>query len=291
MTNVLVLGASGMLGSMVVDVLSQDPDIALTGTYRRTFDALRPSENPSLFADQNWIINCIGITKPLIHDDNPAEVETAIAVNSALPHQLGKIAAAHGARVLQIATDCVYSGAKGDYVEQDPHDALDVYGKTKSLGEAYLPSMSHLRCSIIGPEPKDFKSLLEWFRRQPASAQLNGFTNHRWNGLTTLHFARICLGIIRNNIQLPHLTHVVPSGSMTKAQMLIEFKAAFDRCDIHVREMEASTLIDRTLATTKSSLNDSLWKAAGYEQPPSIREMIEELGDYDYRSSTVHTSQ
>ena len=66
-----------------------------------------------------------------------------------------------GARVLQIATDCVYSGAQGAYVETDLHDALDVYGKTKSLGECQEPNVYHLRCSIIGPEPKDFKFLIE----------------------------------------------------------------------------------------------------------------------------------
>ena len=184
--------------------------------------------------------------------------------------------------MLQIATDCVYSGAKGAYTESDLHDALDVYGKTKSLGETYLPSVSHLRCSIIGPEPKDFKFLIEWFRRQPNGAQVNGFTNHLWNGVTTLHFARVCEGVICKNIALPHLQHLVPAESETKSEMLRDFAEAYARPDIIIRDVEAKTVIDRTLSTSNIELNDALWRAAGYDQPPTVRQMIHELGAFDY---------
>ena len=289
-----------MLGSMLVDVLSSDPELAVTATVRTTalaesfranyprvrwtvFDGRRPDSGASVFRGQAWIVNAIGITKPLIRDDNPEEIETAIAINSVLPQELGRRAADLGATVLQIATDCVYSGAKGGYVETDAHDALDVYGKTRSLGETYLPSVRHLRCSIIGPEPKDFKFLIEWFRRQPRGAQVNGFVNHRWNGVTTLHFARFCLGVIRERIDLPHLQHVLPSGGVTKAEMLHDFARAFDRGDIAVRQVEAKTVIDRTLSTRDASRNVALWRAAGYELPPTVGEMIAELGRYDNR--------
>jgi dTDP-4-dehydrorhamnose reductase len=285
---------------MVVDVLSRDPEMAVTATVRTSvlaesfqtlypnvrwtiFDGLRSDSSAPVLSGQAWIVNAIGITKPLIRDDNPGEIETAIAINSVLPNEMGRRAVETGATVLQIATDCVYSGAKGAYVETDPHDALDVYGKSKSLGETYLPSVRHLRCSIIGPEPKDFKFLIEWFRRQPRGAQVNGFLNHRWNGVTTLHFARLCLGVIRQCTDLPRLQHVLPSGDVTKAEMLLEFARAYDRSDIKIKHVEAQTVIDRTLATRDASMNEALWRAAGYKRPPSVGEMIAELGRYDYR--------
>src|SRR5215471_4727311 len=245
MKNVLVLGGSGMLGSMVVDYLSKQDGIAITATVRsadlrttmaekypracwNVVDFAAGDTDSDLFK-QDWVVNAIGITKPLIRDDNAAEIMRAIEINSRLPHRVGKEAEAHGARVLQIATDCVYSGAKGRYTETDPHDALDVYGKTKSLGECFLSSTQHLRCSIIGPEPKDFKFLIEWFRRQPSGAPVNGFTNHHWNGVTTLHFAKICHGFITADLPLTHLQHVVPTGLVTKAQMLRDFARAYGR--------------------------------------------------------------
>jgi dTDP-4-dehydrorhamnose reductase len=293
-----------MLGSMIVEVLSREGDISVTATARSSalaarFQALYPQTRwtefkfdvdrllipDSLLPGHDWIINAIGITKPLIHEDDAAEIGAAIGVNSLLPHRLGQMAQSAGARVLQIATDCVYSGAKGGYVEGDAHDALDVYGKTKSLGETYLQPVHHLRCSIIGPEAKEFKFLVEWFRRQPHAAQVSGFVNHRWNGVTTLHFARLCLGIIRSGLPLAHAQHVIPAGTLTKAEMLKAFGRAFDRQDIMVRDVEAKTIVDRTLGTDNHLLNAALWKAAGYPQPPAVADMILELAQYGYRAA------
>jgi dTDP-4-dehydrorhamnose reductase len=304
MKKILVLGGSGMLGSMITDVLSREGGLAVTATTRNSilgtrlrslypevrwiefpFDEAALTLSPSLLEGQDWVLNAVGITKPLIHDDNPREIAIALAVNAVLPQRIGEAAAAAGAKVLQIATDCVYSGAKGQYVESDVHDALDVYGKTKSLGETFLPDVYHLRCSIIGPEPKDFKFLVEWFRRQPAGAQLKGFVNHHWNGVTTLHFAKICLGVIQSGLALPHLQHLIPSEPMTKAAMLRTFAASFHRPDLGITDTEAQTVVDRTLQTSNPGLNSALWNAAGWSEPPTVEQMIREMAIYPYRAA------
>jgi dTDP-4-dehydrorhamnose reductase len=301
MKNILVLGASGMLGSMVIDYLFRKGTFRLTGTARSAilldkFQRLYPSVKWVLFdygnqtreqafealGRQDWIINAIGITKPLIKDNNPAQVENAVLINSLLPHDLGRYAASISSRVIQIATDCVYSGVQGLYAEDAPHDALDVYGKTKSVGETWHPNVSHLRCSIIGPEPKDFKFLIEWFRRQSDGATVNGFTNHTWNGITTLHFAKICDGIIAEDIQLDHLQHVIPNGTITKARMLRDFAETYHRNDLVINDIEAETVVDRTLATNYPQQNLTLWKGAGYTTIPTVSNMIAELGSYPY---------
>jgi dTDP-4-dehydrorhamnose reductase len=301
MKSVLVLGGTGMLGSMVADELARRTDLRVTATWRAAGGSSHPVAIPGVewvpfdAADSNldetllacghhqWIINAIGITKPLIRDDNPQQVERALRINALLPHAIARVAEALGARLLQIATDCVYSGAKGAYVETDTQDALDVYGKTKSLGECFSPNVMNLRCSIIGPEPKDFKFLLEWFRSQPAGASVNGFVNHKWNGITTLHFARLCAGIIEGETRLPHLQHVVPAGVISKAEMLREFAAAYGRTDVHINDTVASSVIDRTLSTINPELNLQLWQAAGYVTPPTVPDMIAEVAKYPYR--------
>jgi dTDP-4-dehydrorhamnose reductase len=301
MKSVLVLGGTGMLGSMIVDELSRRPGIRLTATWRpgdgkshptvdsgvkwTAFDAAAPSVDEALLAcgHHQWIINAIGITKPLIRDDNPQQIERALRINSLLPHAIARFAQFDGARILQIATDCVYSGAKGRYVETDTHDALDVYGKTKSLGECYSSNFTNLRCSIIGPEPKDFKFLLEWFRLQSPGSRVNGFVNHKWNGITTLHFARICAGIIETEVPSPHVQHIVPEGIISKAEMLQEFARAYRRPDIDINDTVASSVIDRTLSSANPDLNQQLWMAAGYPSPPSVPQMIAEVAQYPYR--------
>lgn len=293
MTGVVVLGASGMLGSMVTDVLAADESLSVAGTVRsqalaemcrdrapqvewRRFDATADERSLAAALDgADWVINAIGLTKPYVDDDDPFEVERAIHVNAGFPFALARAAEAAGAQVVQIATDCVYSGAAGAYVESSPHDALDVYGKTKSLGEAALPAMHLLRCSIIGPEPKAPAFLLEWVRRQPEGATVTGFTDHLWNGVTTHAFARLCRGLARGGGE-PGLQHVVPAGDVTKAELLVMIARAYGRSDITVVPAEAPYPVDRTLRTEHAETNAALWAAAGYPAPPSVAEMVAE---------------
>ena len=296
---VAVVGASGMLGSMVVEYLAKQPGYQVTAVVRDSkFADWASKKLPEVrFAlggindvtgdidfnsvkGSEWVVNAIGITKPLIKDDNFEQIERAVAVNVVFPHRLARLAAENGAKVIQIATDCVYSGAKGDYTEVDLHDCTDVYGKTKSLGECYMTNVHHLRCSIIGPELKDRKFLLEWFLKQPQNSSVNGFSNHSWNGVTTLHFAKLCKGIVESSLNLSHLQHVIPSGSVTKAEMLESFAKCYGRSDILVKTMEAPMVLARTLRTKNEETNKSLWSAAGYTTPPTVPQMIEELSKF-----------
>ncbi len=297
MKRVLVLGGTGMLGSMVVDHLARLPGLAVTATARtegqaeaagrslasaewRTFDALSAESAAAaeLLAAHDWVVNCIGIIKPFIRDDNAPEVERAVRVNALLPHVLARRA---GGRVLQIATDCVFSGERGGSRESDAHDPVDVYGRTKSLGEVRAPHMHHLRCSVIGPERAAPRSLLGWLLGQPPGATVNGFTNHRWNGVTTLHFARLCGGVIERDLPLPHMVHVIPGDTLTKCELLESAARTHGRSDLVVTPMAAETVVDRTLSTDDEAANRGLWVAAGYAAAPAVEAMLAELAGFE----------
>lgn len=289
---VLVLGGAGMLGSMVVRVFMNEPSFEICATSRRNSTDYLPAQIVTLELDANdatvpelekllagfdWAINCIGVIKNHIHDDNSLEVERAIKINGLFPHHLAKAAKLVGCKVIQIATDCIYSGTKGQYVETDVSDPTDVYGKTKSLGEVKFPGLFNLRCSIIGPEVKDRRSLLEWLLNQPKDSKIHGYTNHYWNGITTLHFAKICKGIIERNLPLPNLAHVVPGDAMTKGQLLQVLAKAFGRNDLEICLHPVANPIDRTLNTLNPALNMEIWEAAGYEVQPTLAKMVNEL--------------
>jgi dTDP-4-dehydrorhamnose reductase len=303
MKKVLILGGSGMLGSMTVDLFSRDSSLDVTATVRsgrikensnayltgvnwelfETGDFIDNSRNYEHLRNFDYIINCIGITKPYCNDNNPREIMNAIEVNSLFPNLLAQMLLDSDTRILQIATDCVYSGKKGNYTETDKHDALDVYGKTKSLGESKYENIYNLRCSIIGPEFDRRAFLIEWFLNQPQNAVLNGYANHDWNGLTTLHFAKICLGIVKNDIDLPNLLHIIPTGTISKYEMLKCFADVFHRKDIDINKFEAPEKIDRTISTVYKNKNMDLWKAAGYVSIPTVKDLISEMAAYDYK--------
>lgn len=252
---ITILGSHGMLGSAVAKEFPQANKL-----NRPMIDATKYDAAPSAETYQGVVINCIGLIKPYC-DDIPA----AIKVNALFPHSLPR-------DTIQIATDCVFSGRNGGhYVEIDDHDATDVYGQTKSLGEA--AHLRNLRCSIIGREEKNHLSLLDWALAQD---EVQGYTNHLWNGITTYHFAKICRGIIDNDLELPPLQHIVPADVVTKAELL-RLIAKYMKPNLVVRETKTPITIDRTLATLNPTRNQQLWQAAGYSQPPTIEEMIAEL--------------
>jgi len=278
MKKIAIFGIDGMLGSAVYKIFNKS-DFSVIGINRNIFDVQYASVNDIKTAvkDSDYIINCIGIIKPYIHDDNPVEVERAIEINALFPYKLFQC----GIKTIQIATDCVFDGVKGNYIETDKHNAHDVYGKTKSLGEVSSENFLNLRCSIIGPEKKNKKSLLEWFLNQPVNAEVNGFLNHQWNGITTFAFAKICKGIIENELWFHGLQHIVPANSMNKSDMLKVFSSVFSRNDIKINEINAEESINRTINTLHIQKNEQLWEVAGYSQIPRIETLIAEMRDYE----------
>jgi len=289
MSTVLILGASGMLGSAVLKEFSNfqgemvattrgDAGLVSDSSVRFVkFDAAIDELDTKFSMPIDFVINCIGVIKPYINDSDRKQTAIAIEINGAFPNRLEAWANKRGAKVIQIATDCVFSGSQGNYIETNKHDALDVYGKSKSMGEAKGVSMMHLRVSIIGPEVDRNSSLLEWVRNQPINAEVPGFTDHLWNGITSMHFAKIARGIIENNSFEAGVFHVLPKDSVTKSELVMLIAKYLGRSDIKVNPTATGANINRTLDTSFPAKNKGFWLGAGYDSPPSIEQMVSEV--------------
>ncbi len=231
------------------------------------------------------VINSLGLIKHHIDDTRSDDRRAAIAVNSQFPYALATLAEEQGFRVIQIVTDCVYSGSTGGYSELSHHDAYDVYGHSKSLGEVPSQQVLNLRCSVIGPELGSHVNLLEWVLSHPSGSTFSGYTDHRWNGITTLAFARIIEGIISSANPLTGTVHVVPADQVDKSELSTMILDAFGRHGITVEPRETGSPVDRTLVTVDPVRNARLWHDAGYESIPRIVEMVRELADLGLNSS------
>lgn len=266
---IVVLGSTGMLGSALGSYLLKEydeqnvylsyrnEDVAY-GLNRFYFDPLTDSLEAITGGD--YIINCIGIIKPFIKPD----LITSIKVNSVFPRELSNYCQEKGYKLIHITTDCVFSGKDGNYDENEPHDCLDDYGKTKSLGEP--DNCMVIRTSIIGEEIHKKASLVEWVKSQKGK-NINGFTNHLWNGITTKEYARVCHKIISNNWFENDLFHVF-SNIVSKYELLHLISDRFN-LDLTINEFEAPSSINRTLSTCKE-LNDKLYI-------PPISEQIQRI--------------
>lgn len=269
---VTVIGANGMLGYAVSEYFKNTGHTVQTLT-RSTFDIANDSfaKFEKLVNDHNSdvIINCAGVIKPMIAK---TKIEDVLKVNAVFPHNLGKFAVDSKRKVFHITTDCVYSGLKGKYDEADMYDATDVYGMSKNAGEP--TNLMTLRTSIIGEEKGEGRSLLAWAMSQRGK-EVNGFTNHNWNGVTTLKIAQVVDDIIKSNQYTPGLFHIHSPDSPTKLELLKMFDQVYE-LNLTIKPTEAKDLCDRTM-TTKHKFAGTFVKETILEQIKNMRKFFMEV--------------
>ena len=298
MKKVLILGATGMLGSQVLDIFLKDKKFKISATYRNKqnlnkllqknkkfyekvkfikFDVENFTDKKlsSITKSNEFIINCIGLIKPYIDEKNK-DYYKATLINIIFPSRLSKFCKKKN-KMFQIATDCVYSGNKKNYNENDLHDAKDIYGKTKSLGEINKKNFFNLRCSIIGEEILHKKSLLEWFKNLEEGSKVTGFLNHEWNGVSTKVFAELLKTIILKKIKLPNLLHIVPKNSVNKYQLLRLFSQRFSRNDVVIKKGKSTLAVNRTLSTINKKINLEIWNKSVYKKILNIKDIVENI--------------
>jgi dTDP-4-dehydrorhamnose reductase len=172
---------------------------------RRGLEQVRPA----------WVVNCIGIIKQL---EESHDAKTSIYVNALFPHVLSEVCGDMSARVIHVSTDCVFSGKRGDYTEDDPSDADDLYGRTKYLGEVQYEHALTLRTSVIGRDLFKNVSLIDWFLSQ-SGGRVKGHTNAIYNGLSTEVLSREVLRVVTEHPRLQGLYHV-SSEKISKYDLL-----------------------------------------------------------------------
>ena len=223
-------------------------------TVKRAFETVRPEV----------VINCIGIVKQDAAARNPL---ASITINSLFPHQVAQACGEIGARLIHLGTDCVFSGAKGNYSESDSSDARDLYGRTKALGEvdeADYEDCLTLRTSMIGRELQSSHGLVEWFLSQRGKT-VRGFKRAVFSGFTTQELAAVITDLIAEQPQLRGVWHVA-AEPINKFDLLLLLKEAF-AVDIEI-EPDETFVCDR-------SLNGERFRQATGFVPRPWPEMIE----------------
>lgn len=289
---VIILGATGMLGSAIYDTLKDEYKLILTVRNKEKaklldnayggvdqhrvveFDVSKvyqdflnkkgnPSEALQSFLGEvgefDYAINAIGITIPFSMENEAL----TLFINGALPHLLSR---EWGKKLIHITTDCVYNGLEGfPYDENSQKTPIDLYGLSKSLGEP--TDCLTIRTSIIGRELEGFTGLLEWFLQQEGQ-EISGFSNHYWNGVTTKQFGEICDQIISEPEKYPGTgLHHVFSSVVSKHEMLLKLREKFGiQCEI---KDNPEPKLNRSLTTIKD-LNEKL-------DIPAFDKMVDDL--------------
>ena len=303
MKKITILGATGMLGHAVTKVFLKNKDkyiititarpstvfangtgkseaggVVLSKDFVSCFENLSDFENVIAYdaldldlsklwkekTPPDYIINCIGAIKPTFKHDDPHMYKN-IYINSVFPHYLSGYAKETGAKLIHITTDCVFDGAKGDsYTENDLHNTHDNYGSSKSLGEP--TNCMVLRTSVIGEEKHNNHSLVEWVKSKKGQ-EVDGYTNHLWNGITSTQFGEICHTIIQEQLHEEDCYHVFSPDTVSKHELVSLINNKLD-LGMKVNEVQTDLPINRALSTVKE-LNNKL-------NVPSLEEQLDQ---------------
>jgi dTDP-4-dehydrorhamnose reductase len=286
---ILILGGDGMLGHQLVASWSERHEVwatlrqevarsqesALAGaTVVRGVDVRRLQDvvDAVAAARPELVVNAVGIVK---QRPSAKAAIPSLEVNALFPHRLAQVCLASGARMVHLSTDCVFSGNKGNYVESDPPDPVDLYGRTKLLGEVIEPHCLTLRTSIIGLELGRNTSLVEWFLSQ--KGRIKGFRRAMYTGLTTQEMARAVEQLATTRPELSGVWHL-SSAPITKYDLLAGLGRRLGRKDVEIvpdEEFFCDRSLDSRALQGKTTYRVPSWDAMLDELAESIRQRRE----------------
>jgi len=290
---VCVLGSGGLLGHMLIRVLSASHDVYGTTREKASkdsplaqflpiekwigeVDAAEPSSIKRVFEKNQFdiAINCIGLIKQRSDqvDDRPM-----MSINGEFPHKLAEIANSSGVRVIQISTDCVFSGDKGNYVETDTPDPVDTYGRSKLLGELNDSTNLTIRTSHIGPELGRHTSFFDWVLGSE-NQTVNGYMGAIYSGFSTRVSAQLIGTLLERFYLYGNVWHLA-SKPISKFELIELINSVFD--------LKIQLVEDRQYTCDRSLKMDSLNKRFEFTAP-TWRAMIEAMHldqrNYQHRS-------
>ena len=269
----LILGCNGMAGHMIAIYLKEKGH-DVTGYARKkssyvntiigdVTDFAKLAENITN-GKYDTVINCVGILNQFAEADHAG----AVLMNGYLPHFLARVTSDMDTQIIQMSTDCVFSGKTGGYTEASVPDGTTFYDRTKAIGELNDHKNVTFRNSIVGPDINvNGIGLLNWFMKQTNSAY--GFTGAIWTGQTTLQLAKTMEAAAQDRIS--GLYNMVPNGNISKYELLKLFNKYIRKNTIDIIPKD-DFIADKTLVRTN-------YEGFSYIIP-DYETMVRELGQW-----------
>ena len=261
---ILIFGATGMLGNTLIKYLTAKNNVEVEFTvrnkskqklckanFKKDAKYLADANDPSSILEAiehykpNFCINCLGIIK---QREEAKDYIKSIQINSLIPHLIADYCKRNQSQLIHISTDCIFSGKKGNYLDNDIPDPVDLYGKSKLLGEVSNSNATTIRTSIIGPELNSSNGLFEWFKKK--EGLIYGYKNAWFSGLTTIELSRVIYKFLIKN-KVKNDIYNISSDPINKYELLKLINKLYDLkkeiiCDDSVK-------IDRSLNCDKFS--------------------------------------
>lgn len=267
-----ILGCNGMAGHLISLYLQERGHevVGLARTKSRYIDTVVGDATDMVLIKEaidighyDSVINCIGLLNRFAENSKTQ----AVYLNSFLPHYLADITSGTDTQVIHMSTDCVFSGKRGQYTEEDERDGQTFYDRSKALGEIEYGKNITLRQSIVGPDIKQNGiGLLNWFMLQ--NGEVDGYTKTMWTGQTTLQLAKTMEVAARERAY--GLYNTVPDTNISKYELLKLFNHYMRNDELKINAVEGVN-VDKSLKRTRFDFDYSI---------PDYETMVRELSDW-----------
>lgn len=284
---VAVFGGAGLLGHRVVaDLRAVGHRVVAIGRAGHVgcdeavdAKAITDSELTSFLTgidSLKLIVNAIGVPRSGCQDDDT--LGNMIAINALWSRRLAVVATALEIPLVHISTDAVFSDQVGEVDETSPPTPDEFYGCAKLLGEPESTCAISLRCSLIGPDPHGHRGIWSWVVEQPKGAEIDGFTEQQWTGVTSRQLAGLIERLLEPGVFTGLRTegpvhHICPNKTISKFE-LVTTLARVLRPDVKVRSIDGGRPVTRKL-TTQTGATALITGEASAEWDTLIREAAE----------------
>lgn len=277
---VLILGGTGMAGH-TISIYFKEAGHNVTSFSRSRVDYCKNINGDitdfnnlkKIINDGQYdaIINAIGV----LNKDAEDHKSNAVLLNSYLPHFLSDTTKDMKTRVIQMSTDCVFSGKTGNYSEKSFRDGETFYDRSKAMGELENTKDLTFRNSIIGPDISEKGiGLFNWFMLQ--ESQIKGFVKAIWTGVTTLTLAKAMEQALIEN--LTGLYNLVNNETISKYELLLLFNKYMKDNRIEIIPSDKFS-IDKSLVNNRTDFSFIV---------PSYEAMIAEMKEWIYNHKELY---
>ena len=232
MERILVIGA-GFLGQQIITDVADSTNNVLGTIFSSKINGekidIRKMDSVTLCVDKfnpDLIFNCAANVNLDFLEINP---DLAFSINSEGAKNVALVAKKKCIKLVHISTDGVFDGAKGMYTENDSPNPINVYGKSKFLGEKLIQENLEdhiiIRTNFYGINQKN-TGLLNWIlQRLSDGERIIGFDNIIFNPLHVSDLSKLILEIAQSDYR--GVLHLASNDVLSKFEFAVKVSDIF----------------------------------------------------------------
>lgn len=291
MERLLITGASGLLGSKIVELTGENYEVIPLHNTK----PLHLNSSKLDIANRKEVFSLFRKTKPNVAIHTAAETNVdkceiqkklAWKINVEGTRNVAEACSKIGARMVYISTDYVFNGEKGLYVEEDTPNPINRYGVTKLEGEKQVKKLCKnyviLRTSVLYGWHSWKQNFVTWVINSLKQKKEISIVEDHFNTPTLAdNLAEITIEAVQKNLR--GLYHASGSQRISRYEFAQQITKTFNLNQSLTKPIKMKQITAWTAKRPKdSSLNINKIRELLKTKPLNITEGLEQMKESAY---------